>query len=375
MNVNIISDRAVSPNLAARDEGTCCAYPLSALLNDGTVAVVYRSGATTHSHDGVLMIQTSADHGASWDEPRVVFDGTVLDPSQTAVTGGLVQTPNGALLAVFGVVEGLEPGVYMFSDEGLPLRREILISRSEDAGQTWSAAEPFATPGIPRAGIVSSPFLSAAGEVCVLLEFQNSAGAQCTAMMFSGDDGETFGDPVVVAEDPLGKLSLCDARATVLPDERILVLLWTFRQEDEQTIEVHRTFSPDHGRTWTTPQSIGMVGQITPPLALPSGEVIALSNVRIPPEGIQLWHSPDGGENWDSERRVQMWDLAEGRMLGKEVGPAQPAGSGAPVWDELQRFSFGTPDLGRLGDGTILMTYYATVDSIIHVRACRFSIG
>ena len=375
MDIKIVSDLAVSPNLAAADDGVCCAYPLSALLDDGTVALVYRSGETKHSHDGVLMTQTSADQGASWGEPRVVFDGTVLDPNRTAVTGGLVQTPNGALLTVFGVVEGLEPGVYMFSDEGLPLPRKILLSRSEDTGQTWSAAEVFATPGIPRAGIVSRPFLSAAGEVCVLLEFQNSAGAQSTAMMFSSDDGQTFGDPIVVAEDPEGKLSLCDARATVLPDGRILVLLWTFRQEDEQTIEVHRTFSSDHGRTWSAPQSIGMVGQITPPLALPSGAAIALSNVRVPPEGIQLWHSADGGENWDSERRVQMWDLGEGRMLGQAISPAQPAGPGASVWDELQRFSFGTPDLVSLNDGTILMTYYATVDDFIHVRACRFSIG
>ena len=44
------------------------------------------------------------------------------------------------------------------------------------------------------------------------------------------------------------------------------------------------------------------------------------------------------------------------------------------VWDALAVFSFGTPDLALLDDGSILLTYYATADGIIHVRACRFRI-
>jgi hypothetical protein len=41
------------------------------------------------------------------------------------------------------------------------------------------------------------------------------------------------------------------------------------------------------------------------------------------------------------------------------------------IWDDLKTFTFGTPGLLRFDDGTILLTYYATIDGLIHIRACR----
>lgn len=374
MRVEIVGDVAVSPNLAAGDGGACCAYPLTAALGDGAIATVYRRGTSKHSHDGVLVMQTSGDGGAHWAEPVTIFDGTKLEPSKTAVTGGLVQTRSGALVAVFGVVEGLRPGVYMFDEEGQTLPRKILTTRSEDGGRTWSPPEPLETPGLSRAGIVARPFLLGDSEIALTLEHRTPLGAQGTAMVFSSDDGLTFGDLAIVAADAEGKLSLCDARVAVLTDGRILMLLWTFRQDTEETIEVHRTLSTDHGRTWSEPTGIGLVGQITVPLALPSGPVIAVSNVRVPPEGSQLWCSLDVGTTWASETRVQMWDVAEARILGQPVAESTASRGPSGIWDDLQRFSFGTPDLVLLDDGSVLMTYYATLDEIIHVRACRFRV-
>lgn len=225
-----------------------------------------------------------------------------------------------------------------------------------------------------QASITAKPFLNAHEEVCVLVEFRTAAGAQGTAIMFSQDEGRAFGAPTIPAEDRDGRLSLCDARTTILPDGRIVMLLWTFRQDDEETVEVHQTWSSDHGRTWTKPEGIGLVGQISAPLSQPSGRAIALSNVRVPPEGIDLWHTgPDG--RWNTEHRIRMWDAGAGRMLGERVVAAEARAAGTGVWDELPRFSFGTPDMVNLPDGGILMTYYATVDAIVHVRACRFRVG
>ena len=64
------------------------------------------------------MIQTSQDLGDTWSAPRVVFDGLKRTPPTTAVSPGLCQTADGNLLVIFGSVEGLTPGVYMFSQEG-----------------------------------------------------------------------------------------------------------------------------------------------------------------------------------------------------------------------------------------------------------------
>ena len=110
------------------------------------------------------------------------------------------------------------------------------------------------------------------------------------------------------------------------------------------------------------------------PLALPDGGLIAASNYRLPPEGIRLWSSPDNGVTWDVEHPLQMWDVARQRVVGEPV-PAQLSQKGNDqVWDELRLFSFGTPDLVLLDAQTALLMYYATLDDIIHVRACAFRI-
>ena len=60
-------------------------------------------------------------------------------------------------------------------------------------------------------------------------------------------------------------------------------------------------------------------------LAPGDGSIIAVGNVRHPPEGIRLWRSPDGGKTWDPRAVVQMWDARSFRMLGQAIA-AEPSG-------------------------------------------------
>ena len=194
-------------------------------------------------------------------------------------------------------------------------------------------------------------------------------------MIFSRDHGESFDPPATVAADRSGELNLCDARYDVLPDGRILALIWTFREDTEETIEVRRSYSSDGGQTWTAPENIGYVGQVTAPVVLPDGSVVAASNYRLPPEGIRLWGSRDRGESWPGLGPIQMWDPNANRMVGEPVvQPERTAVDAGGIWEALDRFTFGTPDLVLLSDGSLLMTYYATLKGITHVRACRFRV-
>ncbi len=370
MQVEILFDVAVSPNLAAGERAVTCAFPLSASLADGAVACIYRQGATKHSHDGVLLMQRSEDGGRHWSVPQTVANGLSANPTQTVITGGLCQTPTGALLASFGSVEGLPPNTYPFGADGdrYPLR--FFLSRSEDGGVSWSAPKQPDLHPLERVGVTGPPFAAANSTVCVPIECRIPSGVNATGLIISQDDGRTFSAPIMVAGDETGRLNLCDARFDLLPDGRVIALLWTFLQENERTIEVHRCFSSDHGQTWSPAGSLGFVGQITAPLVLPAGQVIAASNYRHPPLGSLLWHSDDGGTTWATDQPIQLWDAEQGRMNGQPVKLPALAAVEERIWDELQRFSFGTPDLVLLDDGTVLLTYYATLQGVFHVRAC-----
>ena len=373
MKIEILSDQAVSTNLAAGDAGLTCAYPQSTPLDRGDVACLYRQGTSKHSYDGILVLQTSRDRGEMWSEPLVAFDGRDLQPPQSVTSGGICQTGTGELLITLGLVDASNPTVYVFSEEGMAFERQTCACRSSDGGKTWSRPVSVDTSRFPTASITSKPLVLCGGEILVPVEVETPLGPQATAATFSSDGGRTFEPLIPCAADPTGELNLCDARFATLGDGRLLMLLWTFLQANEQTIEVHQSLSSDRGRTWSCPVGTGIQGQIAVPLALPGGLVIAAANHREPPEGIQLWLSEDEGATWDVDHPVQMWDAHEGRMLGEPV-TNRPPESNRGVWDELEAFRFGTPDLVELGDGTILLTYYATIDTIIHARACRFRV-
>ena len=163
--VKILHDLPVSPNLPAHDRSNVCDLPSLSLLTDGRVMIVYRRGATKHSHDGVFVIQSTSDGGQSWSEPRVAFDGREMDPNLAATTGGICQASDGTLVFPFFVVEGLKLGVGMFDEVGFKLPRKIFISLSHDAGDTWSIPEPYAYPDMPLSAITEKPFVLPDGEI------------------------------------------------------------------------------------------------------------------------------------------------------------------------------------------------------------------
>ena len=372
MKIDILYDAPVSGNLLIGDAGETCAYCFAWLLDNGHVAGMYRRGAEKHSYDGTLVMQVSSDDGETWGDALTVFDGLDMDPPQCVATGAFCQTRTGALLATVGGIGVTRPDVYMFSDEGWEQPRTVVAVRSDDLGRTWSEDSVIDTSAFASAGITTKPVPLPDGEVFVPLEVTTAKGVNGTGATFSSDDGRSFGPCVTCAADPEGKLNWCDARLATLPDGSLLMLLWTFRQGDEETLSPRVCRSDDGGRTWTRPEPTGIAGQIASPVALSPDVVLAATNVRHPPEGIRLWGSADGGRTWNADEPLMMWSVRESRMLGEPVSPEPEARSGDGVWAALDAFTFGTPDMVLLRDGSVLLTYYAYIGKVCHVRACRF---
>ena len=103
--------------------------------------------------------------------------------------------------------------------------------------------------------------------------------------------------------------------------------------------------------------------------------MIAASNVRVSPQGIYLWFSCNAGESWNTEPPIIMWNALKERMVGAVTAPSTAADADqGKLWAALPGFTFGTPELIRLADDLFVLTYYATVCGIAHVRACRFRV-
>ena len=375
MNVRIIGDVAVSPNLTAKDSASVCVYPSTTLLNDGSIVCVYRRGTAKHSRDGVLVSQRSSDGGRSWSTPVSIYDAMSSRTPESVQTGAVCETPRGGLLAFFTAVEAIKPDVYIFSEEGRQLWQRPCVAVSPDGGRTWAPARQLELTAVPRNVYLGSrPLILPDGALLLPIEITDAHGQQMTLAAIAEDGGLNFGPAFPIAADASGSLGFGDGRFTTLEDGTLLMLTWTYRNPSEETIWAHLCRSIDGGRTWSAPQPTNLVCQIMTPQAMGS-RLIAAANVRTPPEGIWLFGSGDGGKTWDTSAAVQLWDPRELRASGAVRSMLVPAPDRQGVWGALPSFTFGTPELVRLGANDALVTYYAIIDGITHVRACRFSIG
>ena len=175
-----------------------------------------------------------------------------------------------------------------------------------------------------RVGVGSSPFVLPDGDLCVPVEIRSPGGPQGQAVVVSADHGRTISARQDVAVDGAAGQSYSDGRYIRLFDGSYLMHAWAYDYATQETLPVHQSRSAD-GRTWAGPEPTTIRGQISSPLELSPGFIIAVANSRMPPEGNQLWWSHDSGATW-SDQPIQMWDVASARVAGHPVAGGASAG-------------------------------------------------
>ena len=379
MKVDVLSDVVVSNGTAEMGLGLHCAYPACGEAPDGLILCVYRAGSQSHSYDGVTCAQTSSDQGRTWSQPVVLFDRRHTTPAESLVQPVALAPRDGLLLALTPtVVAGSTCAHPLVSEAGLQFERRCYKCHSVDDGRTWSQPELLTH----LAG------LSLAGKSCVLPDghlFINAArtepvGLRMNMACFSSDHGRTIGPPVELFQDPQWRWAYDEANYTTFPDGTMLGLYWTWRVNDPQSMKisesapVHRSVSSDLGRTWALPAATNLVGQISSPAALDDRTVLVASNYRYKPPGIRLWISHDRGQSFNPDRVLQMWDPQAGRITARAQETAPPP-TDQGTTNAFEAFTFGLPELHRLADATLLMTYWCTCQGDVQVRACRFRLA
>ena len=77
---------------------------------------------------------------------------------------------------------------------------------------------------------------------------------------------------------------------------------------------------------------------------------------------------------WPTSEAVWLWDPAREQVVNEPWPDEVTTERLLDVWASLDQFSFGTPDLTQLADGTFLTTFWCQVDGITHIRALRFGV-
>ena len=333
-------------------------------LQSGAWLCGFQVGTAKHSADGTIQICRSIDGGQTW---------TTLNPNlQTHIDGvpgslstpAIVETTPGHLLLAATWYDRSEPDRPLFDPEtqGI-LHSKLVLSESTDDGDTWSSWRILETPGLRGCAGTGEIVRWLDGTIAVSFEsyreFDDPEPQDHAAWtVVSRDGGQTFSDPILVAEDPDHNLYFWDQRlcATESPGE-YASLFWTHDLNAERDRNVHMSFGSINERNAAAPAiwETELVGQIAASLMLDDNYMLAFVVDRSQPCTLTICRSTDRGETWPETDRLIVHTHDEKAAITQ----GQQNVDFNQYWEDMGKWSFGHPALRRLNDSQVLCAYYA----------------
>ena len=342
-----------------------CAFPGICVLPDGRWICSCRAAPDKKGTVGQhVLLSWSDDDGQSWCKPFNPFVPPHVEDKPGLFRGAhLTAMGEHRVLATLCRVDYSDPSLPFFNEEteGL-LDTHIFFAKSEDDGETWSEPEildsfPFHVP-TPFTG----PVLRLSnGDLACQFElnkhyYDPSVWQHSSVLMFSKDEGETWGEHVITSNDPENRIFYWDQRPGVLADGRILDLFWTYDNQATVYLNIHARESLDNGRTWSELWDTGVPGQPAPPVLLLDGRIAMVYVDRTGPPVIKMRISSDRGHTWPDNTEIVLHQAKPESQTWKKK-------SMQDTWAEMGKFSMGLPTTTLLENGDILVVCYSGPDT------------
>ena len=337
----------------------------------------FQVGTSKHATDSTIQICRSSDSGQTWQQLDVNLE-TQLDGVPGSLSApALIETSPGRLLLFATWFDRSDPQRPLFDPEteGI-LRSRLLLALSSDDGATWSPWRVISTPGLAGCSgtgpILSWPDGTLAFPFESFKEFDDPRPAHHGAwVLVSRDGGETFSPPQLVAQDPDNKVYYWDQRlAPAGRSGEFVALFWTHDRGTRRYRTVHlRHASLDtlSGIEGISIRETTLPGQISAPLMLADGRLMAFVVDRQRPCTLILWQSSDNGHTWPGDQRLIIHHHDEQAA----VMPGGEAIDFAQYWEDMGKWSFGHPALLPLDDSHVLCAYYAGTPAAMSIHGAR----
>jgi hypothetical protein len=359
-----------------RTSHACYTFPSVVGLADGTLLATARHGAGKDGDDEAIAVFAERGDGQGFVPYHPVPPAPLLDGSRGTLklTYLTELSPGNLLAAAMWVDRTAYPGQPLFNaaTEGcLPMA--ILLARSADNGQTWSAWRQVELPADLGPPSLTSPVLRLGnGHLGMSIEtnktyLDGGIWHQKAVLLTSADEGESWSAPVVSAEDRNGRIFNWDLRIAAAPDGTLVSFAWTFDREAGAYRNIHRRISHDHGQSWTEPQDIGIADQAGRPAILSDGRMVLAWVDRFGSRSIRARAAEQVAAPLTAESEIVLYAL--------EPAPAAStdASLGAAL-AEMELWSYGLPSATALPDGTVIVVYYAGSSACMNIRWARLAL-
>ncbi|MBS1824770.1 MAG: exo-alpha-sialidase [Acidobacteria bacterium] len=353
-------------------ERAVATFPSVTVLEDGSLAAVYRVGASKDSAGSITEIRRSHDNGRTWSEPAAPFETTFEGVRGSLQVVYLTVIDKGHLMAcALWVDRDAFPGAPLFHAETegcLPMK--ILIADSFDNAasfSTWREVAVTADIGPPS---LTSPIIRMIdGRLIISIEtnkpyLDRSTWLQRVVHCESTDDGQTWTLPRTVIADPTGAIFHWDQRLAVDNNNTLAAFSWTYDKAANKYLPIRRHISRDAGHTWTT-DTLDFSDQPSHPAVFPDGRSVLAWVDRYGARSIKARQAPTLDGHFAPATEVTLYEAAK---------EARKTGNTAQMLTDMGLWTFGLPYAEALPNGQAIIVYYAGVEGAMDIRWARCEI-
>jgi hypothetical protein len=352
-------------------------------LRSGALIAAFQVGSAKHSPDSTVRVCRSTDGGRAWSELLDQFQTTRGGVRGSLSAPAIVETEPGRLLLVATWFDRRDPARPLFDPvtEGI-LHSNILLCESNDDGATWSDWREMPTPGLAGCSTTGPIVRWPDGTLACAFESFKAfddprPGRHAAWLMVSKDGGRTFSEPQLVAQHPDHKVYYWDQR--LCPGRtagEFIALFWThdLEQRKDRTVSFRRGWLHDEHLRTEPLHDTTIPGQISAPLLLNDGRLLAFVVDRNRPGTMTLWCSRDGGLTWPTPDRlvVHVHDERGAISQGSENIDFKQ------YWEDMGKWSFGHPALVPLGadpmgEDAVIAAFYAGTPDAMSIHWARIS--
>ena len=376
-----IADRGVVYDTTAQPTENRIAYFTSlCLLHSGAILCGYQNGPGKHSPTSRAGVSRSLDQGRTWSPLPVKFE-TVIDGIPGSLgCAEMTEIRPGRLIALTTWFDRSDPTRPLFDPvtEGI-LKSRQLMAVSTDDGETWSAWRELSTGDLKGCALCGPAVIWPDGQLAIAFESFKEyddprPGRHAAWVIVSQDGGETFSEPLQVAQHPQHEVYYWDERLCPgqLPGE-FHAAFWTHDLAHQRDLAVHfRSGSiTSEGIQLEPIRDLGIPGQIAAPWLIRDGTLVLFVVDRGRPGTMTLWVSRDRGLTWPESDKLLVYSHEERAAIsqGRENIDFKQ------YWEDMGKWSFGHPAVRQLPDGDLLAAWYAGSPDCMSIHWARIHKG
>lgn len=322
-------------------------FPGLVQLPDGDLLAMFSIGQAFDAADQRAHVSRSSDRGRTWTPPLPLHTHTYHPHEQSESFKPLLLTDGTLMAAGYAFIrpDPLTPIVDSKTFDVLPLENKV--SFSSDNGHTWKTPTTIDILGAPLE--LSGPCiqLTSGRIIGAAAPFHLGTSGHSGWIIYSDDGGRNWGKLSEFFNTPNGEISAWECRLCEMEPGHVAVLFWAYNNKNKQNLPNHIVFSQDGGASFGPALETEIHAQASNLLWLEKNRLLTIHAHRETSPG--LW--------------VRTIDITNGDFtVEEEINLFADATMGSDSTDISKQFSslkFGQPSLLRLDNGQVLAAFWS----------------